>query len=157
MGEKETARLHQVPDRQRSTVRLITVEIIDRVAEDAPALIQPAQAAELLCRLIGDKDREHFVALHLDVRHRVIAAETVSIGSLNQSLVHAREVFKAAILNNAHAILCGHNHPSGDLTPSPEDQAVEARLRDAGRLLGIPLLDFVIVSGSRYWAREENR
>lgn len=157
MGDQETERLQHQPDARHGNVRLVTVEIIDRVAEDAPALLEPAKAAEFLCRLIGGKDREHFVALHLDVRHRVIAAETVSIGTLNQSLVHAREVFKAAILNNAHAILCGHNHPSGDLTPSQEDQAVEARLRDAGRLLGIPLLDFVIVSGSRYWAREESR
>ena len=95
--------------------------------------------------LIGDKDREHFVALHLNARNRVVAAETISIGSLVASIVHPREVFKAAILNNSAGIICGHNHPSGELEPSPEDRDINTRLRAAGRLLGIDVLDFLIV------------
>ena len=81
----------------------------------------------------------------LDVKNRVIGIHTVSIGTLNASLVSAREVFKAAILCNAASIILAHNHPSGDLTPSPEDIQVTDVLRKAGKLLDIEVLDHVIV------------
>lgn len=137
-------------------IRLVTVEVVHRVAENASKIREATDAARFLSELIGDKDREHFVVLHLDATHRIIAAETVSIGTLTGALVHFREVFKAAILNNAQAIICGHNHPSGDMTPSSEDRQVEKRLREAGALLGIPLLDFIIVAGVKYWSIQES-
>jgi DNA repair protein RadC len=92
------------------------------------------------------------VDLRLDGTHRVTTAEVVTVGTLNASLVHPREVFKAAILANAAAIICAHNHPSGDLTPSAEDRSVFDNLRKAGDILRIRLLDFVIVGGSGYWS-----
>lgn len=98
------------------------------------------------CLDLQIKDREHFVILHLDSRNRVTGHETVSIGSLNASIVHPREVFKGAILVSAASIICLHNHPSGDLTPSREDITMTNRLKEAGDLLGIEVLDHLIVS-----------
>jgi len=94
---------------------------------------------------IRNSDREHFVALHLDARNQVTALEIVSTGSLNASLVHPREVFKAAILNNAASVILAHNHPSGDTTPSREDIELTRRLVQAGDILGIDVFDHIIV------------
>jgi DNA repair protein RadC len=90
--------------------------------------------------------REHFLVLLLNVRHEVMAKETVSVGSLNASIVHPREVFKAAVLASAAAIVLVHNHPSGDPEPSEEDLSITKRLVEAGDLLGIGVLDHVIVA-----------
>lgn len=102
-------------------------------------------AAGLLQRYLGDTDREHFVVVLLDTKNKVIGVNTVSIGSLDVCIVHPREVFKPAILANASRVLLGHNHPSGDTTPSPEDIAVTKRMMEAGNLLGIDVLDHIIV------------
>ena len=103
------------------------------------------QATEAFCALIGNPDREYFVCLMLDGKNRISAIHTVSQGSLNQSIVHPRETFKAAILANAASIILAHNHPTGDLTPSREDLEVTRRLKEAGDLLGIKVLDHIIV------------
>lgn len=102
-------------------------------------------AASILFEYIGNTDREEFVAMVLSTKHYVNALNTVSIGSLDASLVHPREVFKPAILANASDIIVGHNHPSGDPSASPEDIAVTKRLVEAGRMLGISVLDHIIV------------
>jgi DNA repair protein RadC len=96
------------------------------------------------------------VVLLLDVKHRVIAEEVVSIGILDGSLIHPREVFKAAISANSAAIIIAHNHPSGDPAPSGADREVTKRLRDAGKILGIPVVDHVIVgcTGAHFSFRE---
>src|SRR5207245_2331486 len=109
-------------------------------------------AAEIYADLKGLTmlDREAFVALHLDYKNRLDGLHVVSIGSLSASLVHPREVFKAAILSNAAAIIVVHNHPSGDPTPSREDREITARLKLSGETLGIPLLDHVIVATEGY-------
>jgi DNA repair protein RadC len=100
--------------------------------------------------------QEVFYALLLDSRHRLIRAVEVSRGSLNQSLVHPREVFAPAFREAAAAIIVVHNHPSGDPHPSREDREVTRRLAEAGQLLGIPLLDHVVVAGQGWasFARE---
>jgi len=92
--------------------------------------------------------REMFVVFYLDAAHRVILREIISIGTLTESLVHPREVFRPAIANSAAAIVAAHNHPSGSSKPSHEDEAVTRRLAAAGRLLGVPLLDHVVVSAT---------
>jgi DNA repair protein RadC len=89
--------------------------------------------------------KEHFVCLFLNTKNQVIGQETLSIGSLNASIVHPREVFLAAIKRSSASIICVHNHPSGDPTPSPEDIQITARLAEAGKLLGIDVLDHVII------------
>lgn len=104
-----------------------------------------ADASRMLATYLADVDREHFVVLMLDQKNQVIGIHTVSMGSLTASVVHPRETFKAAILANAAAIVCGHNHPSGDVQPSMEDRAITRRLADAGKLLGINVVDHIII------------
>ena len=114
---------------RRPRLRLVTVVQDSRVAEGA-AIKTPAAASRHVGEMLAGKDREHFVALHLDGRHRVVSAEVVSVGTLTTSLVHPREVFKGAILANSAAVICAHNHPSGDVQPSQEDRQVFDRLKD---------------------------
>jgi DNA repair protein RadC len=104
-----------------------------------------ADAAALLQSYLSGADREYFVALLLDAKHRVNALNLVAIGSLSMALVHPREVFKPAVSSNAACMILGHNHPSGDHTPSPEDIELTRRLVRAGELLGIKVLDHIIV------------
>ena len=92
------------------------------------------------------EQREHFLVLLLNARHEVMAKETVSVGSLNASIVHPREVFRPAIVHSAASVLLVHNHPSGDPEPSEEDLTITKRLVEAGELLGIQVLDHVIVA-----------
>ena len=105
-------------------------------------------SADLARREVSTADREQFVVYLLDAKHRPIAFETVSVGVLDGSLIHPREIFKTAIAGSAAAILLAHNHPSGDPTPSGQDREVTRRLREAGKLLGVPVVDHVIVSPS---------
>lgn len=105
----------------------------------------PIEAYDILQDYLKDVDREHFVVILLDTRHNVLGINTISIGSLTVSIAHPREVFKAAILCNAAAIIIGHNHPSGDPSPSKEDFAVTEKLTACGELLQIPVLDSVIL------------
>jgi DNA repair protein RadC len=95
-------------------------------------------------------DREHFLAIILDGRNHMIGFNLISIGTLTTALVHPREVFKAAILANAAAIILVHNHPSGDPNPSAEDRALTTRLKEAGELIGIRVLDHVVIADGRY-------
>ncbi|MFN0060083.1 MAG: DNA repair protein RadC [Planctomycetota bacterium] len=99
---------------------------------------------------LGADAREQFFALLLDARHRLLAEHHISTGSLTASLVHPREVFRAAVARAAHAIICVHNHPSGDPSPSADDLEITDRLHQAGRTLGIELLDHVIVGDGGY-------
>lgn len=106
---------------------------------------RPDDLAPVLRDEFRGLDRERFIALYLDARHRVRALETVSIGSLNASLVHPREVFKPAIALSAAAVIVAHNHPSGDPRPSGDDLELTGRLDKCGELLGIALLDHLVV------------
>lgn len=100
---------------------------------------------DILSSYLADVDREHFVVLLLDQKNKVIGIHTVSTGSLTASIAHPREVLKVCILSNAASFVCGHNHPSGDPQPSTADRELTQRLRDAGMLMGIAMLDHVII------------
>ena len=106
----------------------------------------PDDVVALVGRKLRSETREHFLVLLLNARHECVAVETVSIGSLNASIVHPREVFRPAILAAAASIVVAHNHPSGDPEPSQEDLAITRRLAQVGELLGIGLLDHIIVA-----------
>ncbi|MDY0282509.1 MAG: JAB domain-containing protein [Salinivirgaceae bacterium] len=101
-------------------------------------------------------DQEQFWVLHLNAKNQLIGYEVISAGSLTASIVHPREVFKGAILNGSAAIVCCHNHPSGDPTPSSEDDIITARLRRGADLLGIRLLDHVIIGLKKYYSYSDN-
>ena len=100
-------------------------------------------------------DREHFIAITLDGASRIINTRVISIGTLNQSLVHPREVFADAISDRAASIIISHNHPSGQLEPSIEDRRVTKRLKEVGTIMGIELLDHVILTASSHYSFSE--
>ena len=106
--------------------------------------------AELFRAYIGDADREHLVAVFLDTQNRCVGVHTVSIGDIENAIVHPREVFKVAILVNAASVVLAHNHPSGDFSPSREDIESSKMLAKAGELLGIPVMDHVVVGQPGY-------
>lgn len=117
-----------------------------------------ADVVRLLRELIADADREHFVVVYLNARHVPTHVHIVSRGTTQTAPVHPREVFKGAYLANAAALVIAHNHPSGDVSPSPDDRAVTDRLREASELLGIELLDALIVGpGQRFYSTAEDR
>lgn len=97
-----------------------------------------------------NREKEHFLVVALDSRRRLIGVENISIGTINQTLVHPREVFKVGITKNASYLIVAHNHPSGDHSPSTDDINVTQRLVSASRTVGIPILDHIIVSDNGY-------
>lgn len=101
-------------------------------------------------RFLEKADREMLYALHLDAKNRIIAMELVSMGSLNNSLIHPREVFKGAILNNSASVILVHNHPSGDANPSQEDLKKTEGIIKAGEMLGIPVIDHIVIGDGKY-------
>lgn len=129
---------------------------VEQLREPAPPLGRPVRGgADLWAmarELIPSDEREHFLVFLLDGRHQLKAYAEVSVGSLNSAVVHPREIFRPALLWGAASLLICHNHPSGDPTPSAEDQAITSRIREAGTLLGVPLLDHVVVAADRYFS-----
>lgn len=115
----------------------------------------PHDAYILMKEFIGDADREHFVVLCLDTKNQPTCIQVVHIGSLNASIVHPREVLKSALLSNTASILVGHNHPSDNPTPSQEDIEVTERLKEAGKILGIDLLDHLIICSDSFISLKE--
>ncbi|WP_051567409.1 RadC family protein [Brevibacillus borstelensis] len=117
----------------------------------------PRDVAELMMPEMRYLTQEHFICLFLNTKNRVIGKQTIFIGSLDASVVHPREVFKEAIKRSAANVICLHNHPSGDPTPSREDIKVTKNLMEAGEVVGIPLLDHVIIGDDRYISLKEQR
>ncbi len=107
------------------------------------------QAFEYL-KDIGKSSKEHFKGLYLNSRYKLIHSETISIGTIDASIIHPREVFRPAIEHGASAIIVAHNHPSGTIKATDEDLEVTAKLKEAGELLGIEVLDHLIVSKNKF-------
>jgi len=116
----------------------------------------PADVANFVRSILTDNSREHFVALYLNASHQVAAYSIVSIGSANSAPVAPRELFQRAVLTGAISMVVAHNHPSDSTDPSSEDRAVTKRLREAGQLLGIAVLDHVIVTDSAFLSLKED-
>lgn len=117
--------------------------------------IQAAQDAWLATKRFHRSRREHFLVLSLTAAHEVIALRIISIGSLNRCVVHPREVFSRAIQDGAAALIMAHNHPSGRTEPSPEDRDITRRLKEAGLILGIPVLDHLILTRTGWYSFAE--
>jgi DNA repair protein RadC len=123
------------------------LEVREEVAAYFPAdrrYTAPTQVAEIFSFLVN-QTKEHFYAVHLDTKNRIVCIDPVSVGSQNQSIVHPREVFKSVLVSSASALLLVHNHPSGDPSPSSEDIAITRRLKEAGEILGINVLDHIVI------------
>jgi DNA repair protein RadC len=126
------------------------------VSEDITAYLQPNQRYTAPRQVFDafsflmQETKEVFLTLHLDGKNRIKCCDLVSLGSLNQSIVHPREVFKTACLSNAAALILIHQHPTGDPSPSSEDIAITRRLKEAGEIKGIKILDHVIIGDGEY-------
>lgn len=127
------------------------------VTQDNPEpVLGPKQMLEAFHKAVPNAEKEHFVALYLNSSNVPLLLEIVSIGTLDQCPVHPREVFCPAVRVRAASVLVAHNHPSGDPSPSPEDIGVTSRLINAGKLLGIELLDHVVIAGESWVSIREH-
>ena len=128
--------------------------VLDRgMGMDTP-ITSPADVLPEM-RHIRDLKKEHFLAIFLNARNQIIKTETISMGSLNASLVHPREVFAPAVGISAASVVLGHNHPSGDVTPSREDIELTRRMVQAGEIMGIEVLDSLIVASDKFLSMKE--
>jgi DNA repair protein RadC len=157
LASASPAELEAVPGIGEATAArlLAALELGRRAAEesvpDRPRIRGPVDVHALMAPRLRDLPHEEFHALLLNTQHRVLRDVTVTRGILDASLIHPREVFRPAIVENAAAVILVHNHPSGDPSPSPEDRAVTRQMRDAGRAIGIRILDHIVV-GWGGWA-----
>lgn len=140
----------------KAAIVAAALEFSRRVYSPLPHRIRfPADVYPLI-RHYGDRKQELFLVLSMNGAHEVTATRIVSMGLVNRTLVHPREVFAEAIVDRATAVIVAHNHPSGRTEPSPEDREVTERLRRAGETLGIRLLDHIVFGPERYYSFLEN-
>jgi len=162
IGEKPMNNKEQIlAERERKPAKRVDVVSVKLVKEKSflykqRTVSSPQSAYELVKEILENEDREKLVACFLNVKNQPVALHVVSIGTINSSFVHPREIFKVAVLSNAASIILFHNHPSGDPTPSQEDFNATERIRDCGKLMGIELLDHVIVGDGKYYSTKEN-
>ncbi|WP_079480871.1 RadC family protein [Halobacillus salinus] len=115
----------------------------------------PEDGADFVMEEMRDLKQEHFICLFLNTKNQVLHRQTVFIGSLNASIVHPREVFKEAVKRSAASIICAHNHPSGDPSPSQEDIQVTRRLQECGKMIGIEVLDHLVIGDRKFVSLKE--
>src|SRR5699024_8011143 len=128
---------------------LAALEVGKRIQQYKPEeryiIRSPEDGAEYVMEEMRSLNQEHLVALFLNTKNQIIHHQTIFIGSLNASIVHPREIFREAVKRSAASIICAHNHPSGDPSPSQEDIHVTRRLVEAGKVMGIELLDHLVI------------
>ena len=139
---------------------IAAIELGKRIAEaktlTRKSLSSPEDAGNYFTAKMRYLSNEHFYVTSLNAKNQLIKTEQISEGSLNMSIVHQREVFNSAITNRAAAILVAHNHPSGDPTPSREDRSLTDTLKEAGQLLGIPLVDHIVIGDGKFFSFKEH-
>ncbi|MCM3746716.1 DNA repair protein RadC [Paenibacillus pasadenensis] len=159
MGHNELTRIKGIGPAKALQIRA-GIELGRRLARtkqsDTVIVRRPQDAANYLMEDLRYLKVEHFVCLFLNTKNHIVARETLSIGTLNASLVHPREVFRAAIRHGCASIICAHNHPSGDPTPSNEDILLTRRLQEAGELIGIEVLDHIVIGDKRFISLKEH-
>ncbi|MFA5823215.1 MAG: DNA repair protein RadC [Thermodesulfovibrionales bacterium] len=136
----------------RAVYEKLTIQ--EGTAEYVANTIIDAETVYALFSFLQQETKEHFIALHLDAKNRILCIDRVSAGTMTNSLIHPREVFKTALLSSAASLLLIHNHPSGDPTPSRDDISITEKLRGAGEIMGIAVLDHVII-GDGYVSLKE--
>lgn len=130
--------------------------LVEAKRSKSKAIAQPPHIASLIRPLIRNWQKEHFFVISFDNRNRVLGVDLIGVGTLNSNLVHPRETFEIAIRHHAASIAVSHNHPSGDPQPSKADLEVTKRLAEAGKLMGIQLLDHVVISKINLYSFREN-
>ena len=133
----------------------IAVQILERRLQRLGTLTDPRMAADYLKTRLGPLEREAFLVMLLDTRHRILANEILFVGTIDGAEIHPREVVKLALIHTAAAVICAHNHPSGDPEPSAADRAVTARLKSALALVDIRLLDHIVVGPLKHVSMAE--
>ena len=137
------------------------VELYNRIEKDKKKTKEKVYGSEGLSKKliseIGQEKQEHLVALYLDTQNKIIEQKTIFIGSVNKSIAEPREILHYAIKNMATSLIVSHNHPSGSIEPSREDNKFTETLRDASDLLGVTLLDHLIVTDSKYYSYREEK
>lgn len=143
----------------KGVVILAAIEIGKRMSQYRPlkpyTIKSPEDGANYVMEEMRQLSQEHFVVLFLDTKNQVIHQETIFIGTLNSSVVHPREIFREAVRRSSASIICIHNHPSGDPTPSHEDIQVTRRLVEASKIMGIDLLDHIIIGNLKFISLKE--
>jgi DNA repair protein RadC len=119
-------------------------------ADQRHEVTSPDAAAEVLTPHLFGLDREACVAAYLDTKHRLLAVELISVGSIDHTFMSPREIYRRALLANAAAVVVAHNHPSGDAEPSRDDEVITRRLQRAGEIVGIELLDHLVIADGRW-------
>jgi len=158
MSPQEIASIHGVGLAKAATV-VAAVELGRRLSERAAQTIEKVEGPEDVARYVIPslrfEQKEHFLAMFLDIRNRILVLSTISVGSLTASIAHPREVFREAIRYSAAGVILVHNHPSGDPTPSREDIQLTKQMMKAGEIMGIPVLDHVVVAGDNFLSLKE--
>lgn len=138
---------------------LASIELGRRMNEYKPneryVIRSPEDGADYVMEEMRTLKQEHFVVLFLNTKNQIIHQQTIFIGSLNASIVHPREVYREAVKRSAASIICAHNHPSGDPTPSQEDIHVTRRLVESGKMIGIEVLDHLIIGDRKFISLKE--
>lgn len=147
-------------DSAKATTLLSAFELSKRALEvndtNLPVISDAKDAVAQLSDM-RDLKKEHFVALYLNAKNQLVHKETISMGTLNANLVHPREVFEPALKYSAAQIIAAHNHPSGDPKPSEDDLEVTKRLTEAGKMMGIEMMDHVVISKNSYFSFKEEK
>ena len=161
LPQVEQAELERIPGVGRKTAARLkaALELGQRLAHQQPderiQIRAPQDVANILIPLIGHQEQEHFVVLYLDTRNRVTDREVLYKGTLNTAPVRIAEVFRGAIRRQCASIIIGHNHPSSDPSPSPEDVSLTRRLVETGKTLEVELLDHMVIAGNRFVSLRE--
>jgi len=159
MSRDELCRLPGIGAAQAARV-LAGIELgrrtLTRRAAARPQFLTAREAAEHLLPRYGAHPVERFGVLLLDTKHRLLRDHVISEGSLDTSLAHPREVFRAAIASGAACVIAFHNHPSGDPSPSRDDHTLTVRLAKVGALVGVPLMDHLVLADGAYWSFREH-
>lgn len=137
---------------------LIFKELVKRINEYTPKKLtvsSPEDVVSLMMPRLKYEQKENFCVILLDIKNHLLSIQTISVGSLTASVVHPREVFKAAVQQSAASMILIHNHPSGDPTPSREDIATTNRMVSAGKVMDIPVLDHIIIGNNRFISMKE--
>ncbi len=158
MSPQEIATVHGVGLAKAATI-VAAVELgrrlSTRAAQKTEKIEGPEDAAHYMMPMLRYEQKEHFLVMLLDVRNRVIATSTISVGGLTSSIAHPREVFREAIRHSAAALILVHNHPSGDPSPSREDIQLTRQMMKAGDVMGIPVLDHIILANDDFLSIKE--
>ncbi len=158
ISPQEIATVHGVGLAKAATI-VAAVELGRRLSTKAAQKLEKIEGPEDVARyaspILRFEQKEHFLVMLLDVRNRVLAMPTVSVGSLTASVAHPREIFREAIRYSAANMILIHNHPSGDPMPSREDVQLTKQMMKAGEIMGIPVLDHVIIAGDGFLSLKE--